>query len=165
MSNPENVLAAAKQDDGVGDDEGVFSMYEELVALIALKKKRPPANNDEVVFFLLRELLPIVRDLSFYARVAREDIDNLLDAADDEAAILGTQFTHEDALKFDSVLQMAQGLAKEVITEQPDMAPERRAIFEKLIAGAEECLKIVEETTLAEEEPEDEPEVPAVPET
>jgi len=157
MANPENTLAAVQQDDATEKDEGVYSMYEELVAMIALHKKRPPTDVKDITFLILREILPVIRDLAFYARVAREDIDELLDAADAEAAVLGTQFTQEDAVKFDRVLQMAQGLARGILTEQPDMEPAKRAIFEQLLSGAEECLKIVEDTTIVEQ-PEDEPE-------
>lgn len=151
MSNPENTLIATQQDAATEKDEGVYVMYDELVAAIALHKKRPPANVQDVTFLLLREIFPIIRDLAFYAKNAREDIDFLLENLDDEHATLGTQFTREDAVKFDHVLQLAQGTAKEILN-QPNLEPEKRVIFEKMASLAEECLKIVEETTLVEEE-------------
>lgn len=153
MADP--IGTAAQQDLDGAQNEGVYSMYEEVVAEIALLKKRPPSDAKDISFLLIRTVLPLIRDLAHYARENRQDIDSIMDELDENdeerAAALGTQFAKEDAPKYDLVLQFAQGVASEML-QRPELPEEERAKVQLVLTTAEECLKQVEELTILEDE-------------
>lgn len=137
--------------------EGVYTLYEEFVADVERLKKlfkgSPPSNMQDA---LMRTFGPVVRDLAHYARENRLDIDDLLErveALEDGEGAGGaseeTQFTQEDAQKFDLVLQFAQGAAQTMLSN--DLPEEERKKISTVLATAEACLKVVEESTLMPE--------------
>lgn len=141
------------------DPEGVYTLYEEMVASIASFKKRPPENYKEFVFWFARDFMPFVRDQAFHIQEHQHDLDQLVDG---EQLSQGTQFSLEDAPKFDLVLQAAQGFATTALAS-PDLPAEDREKLQRILSTAEECLKIVEDSTLPAEESDDEEDEPTAP--
>ncbi len=140
------------------DDDGVFTMYEEIVAEIATFKKRPPPDVKTLVFWMAHTLLPYARDIAHYTRENRKDIDMLIDTTPDtETVFEGTQFAQEDAPKFDLVLTYALGQAQATLAaaSEAGMSPEDQAKLSVVISTAHECLGLLEERTVLDEGEED----------
>lgn len=129
------------------DPEGIYSMYEEVVEEIAQMKRRPPANAQDITFMLLRTVMPLIRDLSHYVRENRMDIDGLLENQDGVGSSDETQFTEEDAKKFDLVIQFAKTAVTEAIKAVAEGSEEanRLKVIETM---AEQCLLILESSAI-----------------
>lgn len=134
------------------ESEGIFSMYEEVVEEIASMKRRPPSSTQEITFVILRTIMPLIRDLAYYVREDRIEIDGLIDR---DSGSMETQFTPEDAMKFELITQFAKQQAEVVLTALQDQ-PEQKAQIEAVLVAANECLAILESSTLDDEEDEEE---------
>lgn len=153
MSEQENNNHEMTQVDPDSDDE-VYQLFMEIQSEIARLKKRRFRDVGEVHLWITGTGLPLLRDLSFRLYENSSAIDELLDEHESSEE---TQFTLEDAKKFDFVLQFAKGVASASLDRATE--DEEKAQLVRVIQTAEECLKIVEESALSEE-PEEEEEEP-----
>jgi len=128
-------------------EDGLESLYEEVVSEIAMLKKRPASSSAEIHAIILRTVMPIIKDLAYYVRENRRDIDDLMD---DEAQALGTQFAADEAQKFSEVVQFALFQAQAIVQSEAT-TQEQKDFAQRMVTQAEECLKIIEETALDEE--------------
>lgn len=132
--------------------EGIYTMYEEIAAEIAQLKRRPPTSAQDLTFVLLRTVMPLIRDLAFIVREARVDIDAILES--DEGGI-GTQFTEEDAKKFEIVSQFTKQTIATMLPTLMQEQPEEAAKLQFILATADECIAILASAPIVGEEDED----------
>jgi hypothetical protein len=131
--------------------EGIYSMYEEVVAELTHLKKRPMSSAQEVAFVILRTVMPLIRDLSHYVRENRLDIDQLMEQAEGSD---GTQFTNEDAKNFDLVVQFAKSTLEAAIASLPE-GSEEKAKIQLLLDTANKCIEVIETSPIVDGEDED----------
>src|SRR5262249_531942 len=130
--------------EGAADDP-VYQLFTEIQAEIARLKKRPFRDVGSVHVWLTGTGLPLLRDVAYRLFENSEAVDELFDRSD-EGSEEGTQFTVEDAKKFDLVLQYAKGVAAASLEQVS--TDEAKAQLQQVIQLAEACLKAVEENTI-----------------
>jgi hypothetical protein len=127
-------------------DDPVYQLFTEIQSEIARLKKRPLDYGNFQVYFT-GTVLPLMRDLAYRLFETSSTVDDICDRMDEEESP-STQFTVEDAKKFDFVLQFAKGMANAALESSGET---EKAQLQQIIASAEECLQLVEQNTLDEE--------------
>jgi hypothetical protein len=140
------------------EENPLLVLYREVQGNIARLMRSPPTDIEGVrsemtgtALSLLRDTVKIAADMTDMLFESVERAHDRLDAMTGGA----TQFKPEDAEKFDFVISAAVALAKGAL-EAEGVTEDRRVELRKVVEAGEECLKQIEETTLDEDEEEDE---------
>jgi hypothetical protein len=136
---------------GAPPEEGIYTMYEDILKDYEKFKKRPPQSMQDMYRHSCN-LFEMIADIAYVVRENRVDIDSILDDQTNNR----TQFTMEDAPKFDLVLQFAKENALLMLEKGKDMDESIREKLQGIVRNAEECLNILESNTLPPEEDESE---------
>lgn len=135
------------------EDDIISKMVTSIDVEISRLRKNPLKTAEDVSYFMAGTVLPILKDVAYYLGKTQEialDVDLRVEQIEDGVSGEDTQFTIEDAKKFDKILQFAQMCANEQLkaSDSTGLPPEAIAVLREMSSLSEECLKIVEESTL-----------------
>jgi hypothetical protein len=126
-------------------------------------RARPPKSVEELVTWFIGTGLSIVRDNVHHTLQVETAVNEQAEQIQDlYAHIAGdaTQFSVEDAEKFRRVLEYARSMAELQLQQGGSgLTGEQKKVLETLLTDANECIELVETTTI-EPEPESDDDAP-----
>jgi DNA replication initiation complex subunit (GINS family) len=144
------------------DEERVFKLHGMIEAeRMRLKKAKGTPDASKIYDIVTGTVMPLLAELAHYAAEQATMTYELAEKVEGDGP-QDTQFTPDDAKKFELIVTYALGVASESLKQLDSGTADHQKAVE-LVNTANECLQIIEDGTLVDGPPDDGDEEPDEP--